>query len=254
MKKSKESILTKSEVIQGTTFQPGSSIKLDEEGNLEKVVLGADQKIMAVKFAASMPDVFKISDCSCIKKRHVELNPNCSEVVFSLEGMTRQEALAKLAEIGIIEFEMPSREFWGFELGEPGELEKFLADRDNPNVPDFKYHSHLDLEDNFDTYGLSIVGHEDIQSQMFPTMLKIENAFHDNWHGYDGGSIEPYDQWAGSDESRRPIEDVQDDVGREKRRQYVGSLVGSAERIQKARERKSAKKVLECAEDPDSEI
>ncbi len=59
MAKKKERILTKSEVIQGTTWKPGASIKLDDEGNLEKVVLGADQKIMDVKFAASMPDVFK---------------------------------------------------------------------------------------------------------------------------------------------------------------------------------------------------
>jgi hypothetical protein len=59
MAKKKERILSKSEVIQGTTWQPGASIKLDDEGNLEKVVLGADQKIMDVKYAASMPDVFK---------------------------------------------------------------------------------------------------------------------------------------------------------------------------------------------------
>ncbi len=59
MAKKKERILSKSEVIQGTTWQPGTSIKLDDEGNLEKVVLGADQKIMDVHYAATMPDVFK---------------------------------------------------------------------------------------------------------------------------------------------------------------------------------------------------
>jgi hypothetical protein len=59
MAKKKERTLSKSEVIQGTTWQPGTSIKLDDEGNLEKVVLGADQKIMDLKYAASMPDVFK---------------------------------------------------------------------------------------------------------------------------------------------------------------------------------------------------
>ncbi len=59
MAKKKERTLFKSEVIQGTTWQPGTSIRFDVEGNLEKVVLGADQKIMDVKFAASMPDVFK---------------------------------------------------------------------------------------------------------------------------------------------------------------------------------------------------
>jgi hypothetical protein len=61
MAKSKERILTKKEVIQGTTWQPGTSIKLNDEGNLEKVVLGADQKIMDVHYAASMLDVFKKS-------------------------------------------------------------------------------------------------------------------------------------------------------------------------------------------------
>lgn len=59
MAKSKERILTKKETIQGTTWQPGTSIKLDEEGNLERVVLGADQKIMDVRYAKTMPDVFK---------------------------------------------------------------------------------------------------------------------------------------------------------------------------------------------------
>ena len=57
--KKKERILSKSEVIQGTTWHPGASIKLDDEGNLEKVVLGADQKIMDVHYSASMSDVFK---------------------------------------------------------------------------------------------------------------------------------------------------------------------------------------------------
>ncbi len=59
MKKPKERILKKSEVIQGTTFQAGTSIRLDDEGNLERVELGADQKVADVNFAASMPWVFK---------------------------------------------------------------------------------------------------------------------------------------------------------------------------------------------------
>ncbi len=46
-------------MIQGTTFQPGTSIRLDDEGNLERVELGADQKLADVNFAASMPWVFK---------------------------------------------------------------------------------------------------------------------------------------------------------------------------------------------------
>jgi hypothetical protein len=46
-------------VIQGTTFQLGTSLRFDEEGNLEHVELGADQTLADVNFAASMPWVFK---------------------------------------------------------------------------------------------------------------------------------------------------------------------------------------------------
>ncbi len=59
MKKSKERTLKKTEVIQGTTFLPSTSIRYDAEGNLEHVVLGADQKVADIHFAASMPYVFK---------------------------------------------------------------------------------------------------------------------------------------------------------------------------------------------------
>ncbi|MEX2683916.1 MAG: hypothetical protein Q6373_020260 [Candidatus Sigynarchaeota archaeon] len=59
MKNPKERVLKKAEAIQGTTFQPGTSIRLDDEGNLERVELGADQQVADVNFAASMPWVFK---------------------------------------------------------------------------------------------------------------------------------------------------------------------------------------------------
>ncbi len=59
MPKKKERVLSKPEVIQGTTFQPGTTVKFDDEGNLESAVLGADQKVADINFAASMPYVFK---------------------------------------------------------------------------------------------------------------------------------------------------------------------------------------------------
>ncbi len=55
----KQVILSKIEVIQGTTFSAGSSVEKDEAGLLKKAVLGADQKIADVSFGESFPYVFK---------------------------------------------------------------------------------------------------------------------------------------------------------------------------------------------------
>jgi hypothetical protein len=54
-----ERILTKSEVIQGTTFTAGSSIKTKDKGLLSYVTLGADQTVADVNFGKVFPYVFK---------------------------------------------------------------------------------------------------------------------------------------------------------------------------------------------------
>ncbi len=54
-----ERILSKSEVIQGTTFSAGSSIRTKDKGLLAYVTLGADQTVADVNFSKAFPYVFK---------------------------------------------------------------------------------------------------------------------------------------------------------------------------------------------------
>ena len=52
-------ILAKSEVIQGTTFSAGTSIKTKDKGLLASVTLGADQAIADVNYGKAFPYLFK---------------------------------------------------------------------------------------------------------------------------------------------------------------------------------------------------
>lgn len=54
-----ERVLSKSEVIQGTTFTAGSAIKTKDKGLLATVTLGADQPVADVNFGKAFPYVFK---------------------------------------------------------------------------------------------------------------------------------------------------------------------------------------------------
>jgi hypothetical protein len=54
-----ERILSKKEVIQGTTFSEGTSVKTDKKGLLSNVILGADQPVMDINCKAVFPYVFK---------------------------------------------------------------------------------------------------------------------------------------------------------------------------------------------------
>jgi hypothetical protein len=121
----------------------------------------------------------------------IDPNPNCSEVVFELPGMTVERAREELAKIGIIEVAIPKNEYDGSKTTDPTMI---IADRDNPDIPDFACNADFRLrkERNGDAY---IIGGQSGQHQLFPTMLKIENAFHRDWHGYDGGGTEEYDDW-----------------------------------------------------------
>jgi hypothetical protein len=57
--KRNERILTKKEIIQGTTFYEGTSIKTDEKGLLSNVILGADQPLMDINCSRAFPYIFK---------------------------------------------------------------------------------------------------------------------------------------------------------------------------------------------------
>jgi len=54
-----ERVLSKSEVIQGTTFTAGSTIKTKDKGLLAYVTLGADQPVADVNYGKAFPYVFK---------------------------------------------------------------------------------------------------------------------------------------------------------------------------------------------------
>lgn len=54
-----ERVLSKSELIQGTTFTAGTSIKTKEKGLLSYVTLGADQPVADINFGKAFPYVFK---------------------------------------------------------------------------------------------------------------------------------------------------------------------------------------------------
>lgn len=54
-----ERVLSSNEVIQGTTFAAGSTIKTKDKGLLASVTLGADQPVADVNYGKVFPYVFK---------------------------------------------------------------------------------------------------------------------------------------------------------------------------------------------------
>ena len=121
------------------------------------------------------------------------LNPNCSEVVMYLGGIVsdKEELLRKLAEVGV--FEVRIRGWYGNLFEKDDRFKKqytsMLFDVDNPNTPDWKSHSRLWIsKGGYESGGgLVIAGHQHCQWQMYPTILKIENALSVQAQGYDGG-------------------------------------------------------------------
>jgi hypothetical protein len=127
-------------------------------------------------------------------KKKVELNPNCSEIVFELAGITKEKALAALREVGILEVTIPMKLFSGRQDDDVAWT--VLADRDNPLVPNIDAgNAQLDIED----WDGRLVIHGDINLEYsaFPTMKKIQDAFLENkWkEAMGGGTVGEYEEW-----------------------------------------------------------
>lgn len=150
----------------------------------------------------------------------VMLNPTCSELVMRFEGKTKQELISALNEIGIIEIERLEN-FWGWErksfkegvddeeIADLNAIKHVLVDKDNQNTPDFKYHSHILIEEHFKGYSdeedtLAIVAHQHSQHQIFPTIKKIEEHFDVRVEGFDGGGDAQYLEWVEKRKTKIP--------------------------------------------------
>lgn len=116
------------------------------------------------------------------------LNPNCSDVVFRLPGLSREDAVKKLREIGIIEVS-----------SNPDGKYPFLADRDNPMVPnmDSEYGCAMLDIDEWDKGEIVIHGGINLEFSTFPTMKKIRDAFPGKkWDEMIGGSMtKDFEEW-----------------------------------------------------------
>jgi hypothetical protein len=153
-----------------------------------------------------------------MKTMEVELNPNCSEVVFQLRGFkAREEALQMLNKIGIFEIEVVDGDFWDISSGDETTT-KMLSDVDNPNLPDFANQATLEIKDNLEFFGFSIVGKEHSQAQLFSTMKKIEKRFGGDWFGNDGGSDENYRDWISK--GCKAVPSYQDEKGMKMAKKY----------------------------------
>jgi hypothetical protein len=118
-----------------------------------------------------------------------ELIPNCSEVVFELTGMTRDDAVAKLREIGIFEVTIP-RDDNGNER--PWTV---LADKDNLLIPNASpYAGNFDIDEW--ASGIVVHGGMNLEDYAYPTMLKIQKAFpKGSWDDINGTEAGAFLQW-----------------------------------------------------------
>jgi hypothetical protein len=122
--------------------------------------------------------------------------PNCSEVVYRVPGVEKEDFLVELEKIGIRQIMV--KDFWVFSTPEPMEM---LSDEDNPNMPDYTRHSHMWVTNETDHFdGCEVRAHQHCQHQLFATMLKISSQFGGEWGGYDGGTIDAYDEWLETEE------------------------------------------------------
>lgn len=135
------------------------------------------------------------------KTKEIELMPNCSELVMRLDIKDKSKILKELKTIGIEEVEFEERYYYSTT---PKNKEKIrlLVDKDNPNLPDFKYMANIRLYKNDDTKDWIVSAHQHCQHQLFPTLKKIQNHFGGEFYSDDGGSTGDYEEWDG-----KPIED-----------------------------------------------
>ena len=118
-----------------------------------------------------------------------KLNPNCSEVVFELPGLARDEVAAKLREIGIIEITMKKV------VDDDGISVTVIADKDNPLIPTAVPEAgNFDIEKWAD--GWAVHGGMNLGDYAYPTMLKIQQAFPDGkWDDISGSDVGNFLQW-----------------------------------------------------------
>jgi hypothetical protein len=148
------------------------------------------------------------------------LNPNCSECIFTLKGMTRDEAIAALASAGIFEVTIPAESKHGCKTQE----HKYLADVDNELLPNFKEsgNGNLDLEEWAD--GFCVHGEMNLYDYVYPTMLKIQKTFpQGSWEDINGGDVEDFLQWY--IHGMPPLKTTMDDKTREIREKHVNPQI-----------------------------
>lgn len=157
------------------------------------------------------------NDVKMFPKEKEPLNPNCSECIFTLKGMPRDEAIAKLAAIGIFEVTVPKCD--GNEYAQA-----VLADADNVLLPNFKERStgNLDIEEW--AGGICVHGQMNLDDYVYPTMLKIQKAFpRGSWEDINGGDVEDFLQWY--IHGMPPLKTTMDDKTREIREKHVNPQI-----------------------------
>ncbi len=121
---------------------------------------------------------------------YVPINPNCSEVVFKLPGMAKEDALAILKKHGIMEVDIPLK-LLSDDEDHDDIVWHVIADRDNPMVPnlDSEYGCSLIVMEDWDGM-LAIRGGINLEFSALPTMKKIADAFPGSkWEEVTGGGM-----------------------------------------------------------------
>jgi hypothetical protein len=125
------------------------------------------------------------------------VNPNCSEIVFAIPGMTRERAVSTLRGVGILDVKIPL----GIISGKHHDDATWdvLADRDNQLVPnmDSEYGcAQLDIIE-LETGMVEIHGGINLEYSAFPTLKKIQDAFPGrSWEEVTGGSTTvEFEEW-----------------------------------------------------------
>ncbi|MEX2729367.1 MAG: hypothetical protein Q6353_019075 [Candidatus Sigynarchaeum springense] len=149
----------------------------------------------------------------------IDLNPNCSECIFALKGLSRDEAIAALNAIGIFEVTIPVTSNYDGKTYD----HVYLADKDNELLPNFDEHNgNLDL----DEWAVGVCVHGDINlgDYAYPTMLKIQKAFpQGSWEDINGSEVEEFLQWYMHD--MPPVKTKMDEKTKRIREKYVNPQI-----------------------------
>jgi hypothetical protein len=134
--------------------------------------------------------------------------------------MSRDEAIAKLAAIGIVEVTVPLPSSYD---GETRDY-MYLADVDNELLPNFKEpgNGNLDLDEWAD--GITVHGQMNLCDYVYPTMLKIQDAFPGfAWEDINGSDVEGFLQWVVH--GKPPLESTMDGKTREIREKTINPQI-----------------------------